>query len=48
VADAAVFNVDHHVVLPRLTALKAIGSQRSFRFYSGISFARAHDFFPFE
>jgi hypothetical protein len=47
VANAAVFDLDHHVVLPRFAALKAIGFQPSFRFYGSVSLARAHDFFPF-
>ncbi len=48
VANAAVFDLDHHIMLPRFATLKAIGPQRSFRFCSGISLTRAHDFFPFE
>src|SRR5206468_10227607 len=37
VADAAVLNVDRHVVRPRLTALERVGLERRGRIESGVT-----------
>ncbi len=42
-ANAAIFNVDHDVVLARLAAFERIRSKRSSRLQCGISLALAHD-----
>src|SRR5579872_4535617 len=42
-ADAAILDVNHDVVLARLAPLEGVWLQGGFRDFSGVSFAFAHD-----